>query len=51
VKRRDPVARRRDRLTAEVRRNREGGHRVPTWLLAVILAVVVAGWLYLVIVN
>ncbi|HET6532525.1 MAG TPA: hypothetical protein VFH03_18205 [Actinoplanes sp.] len=45
----DPIGRRRDRLSAEVRRNREGGHRFPTWLLALVVAVLAAGWLYLVI--
>jgi hypothetical protein len=48
---RDPVGRRRDRLAGEVRRNREGGHHVPTWVLAVFLAVVVAGWLYLIVTD
>ncbi|GGL03996.1 hypothetical protein [Mangrovihabitans endophyticus] len=41
------LERRRERIRAQVRRNREGGHRVPTWVLAVILAVFLAGWVYL----
>jgi hypothetical protein len=34
---------RRDRIAAEIQRNREGGHRVPTWALASVLAVIVLG--------
>ena len=45
------VQRRRERIRAEIRRNREGGHRIPTWVLAVILATFLAGWLYLVITS
>ena len=41
------VERKRERIRAEIRRNREGGHKVPTWVLAVILAAFLAGWLYL----
>jgi hypothetical protein len=43
------VERKRARIRAEITRNRQGGHRVPTWLLAVLLAVVLAGWLYLIV--
>jgi hypothetical protein len=42
------VQRRRDRIAAEVRRNRAGGHRVPTWVLAAVLGLVLLGWLYLI---
>jgi hypothetical protein len=45
------VERRRERIRAQIRRNREGGHKVPTWVLAVILAALLAGWLYLVITS
>jgi hypothetical protein len=41
------VQRKRDRIRAEVRRNRAGGHKIPTWVLAAILGVVLLGWLYL----
>jgi hypothetical protein len=41
------VRRKRDRIRAEVRRNRAGGHKIPTWVLAAILGVVLLGWLYL----
>lgn len=43
------AARRRERIRAEVARNRAGGHRVPTWALAAVLGVILLGWLYLII--
>jgi hypothetical protein len=36
--------RRRDRIVAEVRRNRRGEYRVPTWVLAAVLVAVLAAW-------
>jgi hypothetical protein len=45
------IERRRERIRAEIRRNRAGGHKVPTWVLAVILAAFLAGWLYLIITS
>jgi hypothetical protein len=41
------VQRRRDRIRAEVRRNRAKDHRIPTWVLAVVLGLILLGWLYL----
>lgn len=38
------LQRRRDRFVAEIERNREGGHRVPTWVLAAALFAFVALW-------
>ncbi len=43
--RRSWVDRRRDRIVAEIQRNRRGEYRVPTWVLAVILVAFVAAWL------
>jgi hypothetical protein len=43
------VQRKRDRIRDEIRRNRAGGHRVPTWLLAVVLGLILLGWLYLIV--
>jgi hypothetical protein len=43
------VLRKRDRIRAEITRNRAGGHRVPTWSLTLILALVLAGWVYLIV--
>jgi hypothetical protein len=40
--------RRRERIRAEIRRNRAGGHRVPTWVLAAVLAAILLGWLWLI---
>ena len=43
--------RRRQKIAAEIRRNREGGHKVPTWVLATILGLILAGWIALIIVS
>jgi hypothetical protein len=45
------VERKRDRIRAEIQRNRSGGHRVPTWVLVVVLGLVLAGWLYLILTS
>jgi hypothetical protein len=37
-----------DRIRAEVERNRRGEYVVPTWVLALTLVVLVAGWVLLV---
>jgi hypothetical protein len=37
--------RRRRRIREEIERNRRGEAAIPTWLLAVLLVVVVGGWL------
>ncbi|WP_405107696.1 hypothetical protein OG559_24785 [Micromonospora sp. NBC_01405] len=42
------VERRREKIRAEVERNRRGDYKVPTWVLAVALAVIVGGWLALI---
>jgi hypothetical protein len=42
------VYHRRDRIRAEVERNRRGEYVVPTWVLALILVLFVAGWVLLV---
>jgi hypothetical protein len=38
------LRRRRARMIAEIERNRRGGHRVPTWALALALAALLAAW-------
>ncbi len=38
------VERRQAKMAAEIRRNREGNHRVPTWVMAVALIVIVGAW-------
>jgi hypothetical protein len=43
------LERRRERIRAEIRRNREGGHKIPTWVLAAVLGLVLAGWVYLIV--
>jgi len=35
---------RRDKIVAEIERNRQGGHTVPTWVLAAILGAIVLGF-------
>lgn len=42
---------RRDRIRAEVERNRRGEYVVPTWVLAVLLVLVVGGWVLLVVLS
>ncbi|BFU44223.1 hypothetical protein [Krasilnikovia sp. MM14-A1004] len=41
------VQRRQDKIRAEIQRNRAGGHRIPTWVLATLLGLILLGWLYL----
>lgn len=36
--------RRRQKLAEEIARNRRGEYKVPTWVLAAILVVIVAAW-------
>jgi len=43
------VQRKRDRIRSEIRHNRAGGHRIPTWVLAAVLGIVLLGWLWLVV--
>jgi len=43
------VHRKQEKIRAEIERNREGGHRVPTWALAAVLALVVVVWIILVV--
>ena len=43
------LERRRERIRAEVQRNRRGGHAVPTWVMALALVLIVGAWLYLII--
>ena len=40
--------RRRDKIVAEIERNRRGESRVPTWVLGLILVLIVAGFVALV---
>ena len=43
------LERRRERIRAEIHRNRQGGHTVPTWVMALALVLMVGAWLYLII--
>ncbi|MFC8616233.1 hypothetical protein ACFT9M_07440 [Micromonospora purpureochromogenes] len=42
------VERRREKIRAEIERNRRGEYTVPTWVLAVALVVILGGWLALI---
>ncbi len=42
------VERKRDKIRREIERNRQGGHKIPTWVLAAILGLLLLGWLYLI---
>ncbi|MBX7266767.1 hypothetical protein KIF24_12470 [Micromonospora sp. Llam7] len=43
------LERRREKIRAEVERNRRGEYTVPTWVLALALALIVGAWLALII--
>jgi len=45
------INRRRDRIRAEIRRNRAGGHKIPTWVLAAVLLLLLVGWAVLLITS
>ncbi|MFF5288155.1 hypothetical protein [Paractinoplanes globisporus] len=42
------VQRKRDRIRAEIQRNRAGGHKIPTWAMAAVLGAALLGWLWLI---
>lgn len=42
--RRSWLDRRRDRIAEEIARNRRGGHKIPTWVLAATLAGILLAW-------
>ncbi|MCW3816093.1 hypothetical protein ONA91_16750 [Micromonospora sp. DR5-3] len=39
------IDRRREKIRAEIERNRRGEHKVPTWVLGAVLVLIVVGWL------
>jgi hypothetical protein len=43
------LERRREKVIAEIQRNRRGEYTVPTWVLAVLLLLFLAGWAALII--
>lgn len=45
------VQRRRQKIRNEIERNRRGEYSVPTWVLALALVLLVAGWLALVLLS
>ena len=36
---------------AEIQRNREGNHKIPTWVLATILGLILLAWLLLILLS
>ncbi|EWM63892.1 hypothetical protein ACIODS_30685 [Micromonospora chalcea] len=42
------IDRRREKIRAEIERNRRGDYTVPTWVLAAALVLIVGGWLALI---
>ncbi|WP_229076448.1 hypothetical protein [Actinoplanes sp. DH11] len=43
--------RRRERVYQQIKKDRAGNHKIPTWVYATILGLVLAGWLYLIITS
>ncbi|MEV6346345.1 hypothetical protein [Actinoplanes sp. NPDC051851] len=49
--RRGRVDRRRERIRQDVRNAKSGNHKIPTWLMASILGLFLAGWIYLIVTS
>jgi hypothetical protein len=47
-RRRSVVERRREKIAAEIERNRRGDYKVPTWAFVVAIVFVVGAWLALI---
>jgi hypothetical protein len=45
------VERKRERIRAEIERNRAGDHRIPTWAMAAALGLILLAWLILLITS
>ncbi|WJK35994.1 hypothetical protein [Solwaraspora sp. WMMA2065] len=45
------LERRRNKIAAEIARNRRGDYTVPTWVLATALALILGAWAVLIIVS
>jgi hypothetical protein len=45
------IERRRQKIRDEIERNRRGEYRVPTWVLALALLLLIGGWLALVLLS
>jgi hypothetical protein len=45
------IERRREKVYRQVQQAKHGKHLIPTWLLATILGLLLAGWLYLIITS
>jgi hypothetical protein len=45
------VQRRKQKIAEEIARNRRGEYAVPTWVLALVLGVFLAGWIGLIVLS
>jgi hypothetical protein len=45
------IKRRQQRIREEIERSKAGDHKVPTWVLVVILLVLLGGWLMLILLS
>lgn len=45
------VQRKRDRIRAEIQRNRQGGHKIPTWVLAAFLGAFLVLWIVVLLIS
>ncbi|MFY1631954.1 hypothetical protein ACN27F_01515 [Solwaraspora sp. WMMB335] len=45
------LQRRRDKIAAEIARNRRGEYTVPTWVLALALGLIIAAWAFLIVIS
>jgi hypothetical protein len=45
------IERRQAKIAAEIQRSRRGGHKVPTWVMAVALVVIVGAWVTLIVLS
>lgn len=43
------LERRRDKIRAEIERNRRGDYKVPTWVLVLVLVAIIAGWVAIIV--
>jgi hypothetical protein len=45
------IERRRERIYRQIQKDRAGNHKIPTWVYATMLGLLLAGWLYLIITS
>jgi hypothetical protein len=45
------LQRRRNKIVAEIEANRRGEYSVPTWVLALVLCALIAGWIAIIVLS